>query len=129
MILKRTLITITIVSLCVLLLLLTTTTPATAGPFGLLAIFLTAYLTFLGAISFFLYGGVRALTFFLSGFAVRKPLRPLSLRKAYYYGTVLATAPVMLIGLQSVSAVGIYELFLVLIFAVIGCVYVSKRTT
>jgi hypothetical protein len=129
MMLQRTLITITIVSLCLLLLLLTTTTPATAGPFGLLAIFLSAYLTFLGTISFFLYGGMRALTFFLSGFAVRKPLRSLSLRKAYYYATVLATAPVMLIGLQSVGAIGIYEVLLVAIFIGIGCVYVSKRTT
>lgn len=128
MMLQKTLITITIVSLCLLLLLLTTTTPATAGPFGLLAIFLSAYLTFLGTISFFLYGGVRVLTFFLSGFAVRRPVRMLSLRKAYYYATILATAPVMLIGLQSVGAIGIYEVLLVAIFVGIGCVYVSKRT-
>ena len=48
-------------------------------------------------------------------------------RRAYYFSTVLAAGPVMLIGLQSVQSIGIYEFLLVVIFEVVACVYVSKR--
>jgi hypothetical protein len=125
--LQRTLIGVTVVSLCLLILLLSTTTPATAGPIGLLVIFISAYLAAMGLMSFFLYGASRLLNFFLSGFTKKKRLYALSLKKSYYYGTVLAAAPVMLVGLQSVGSVGIYETVLVSLFVIIGCFYVSKR--
>lgn len=125
--LQKTLIGVTIVSLCLLVLLLSTTTPATAGPIGLLVIFISAYLAAMGLLSFFLYGANRLLSFFFSGFTNSKRRYTLSLKKSYYYGTVLAAAPVMLVGLQSVGSVGVYETVLVLIFVIIGCFYVSKR--
>jgi hypothetical protein len=125
--LQRVILTLTIASLCLLSLMLVFTTPASAGPFGLLLIFISAYLTCLGLISFFLYGASRLLVYASAGFAVRKPLQVMPFRRAYYYSTVLAAAPVMLIGLQSVGSVGLYELFLVAVFEVIGCLYVTKR--
>jgi len=125
--LQRVIAIITLVSLCLLSLMLTTTTPASAGPFGLLLIFISAYLTCLGLVSFFLYGISRILVYASAGFTMRRPLQQLSFRRAYYYSTVLAAAPVMLVGLQSVGAIGIYELILVVIFEVIGCLYITKR--
>jgi hypothetical protein len=125
--LQRVIAIITIVSLGLLALMLTTTTPASAGPFGLLLIFITAYLTFLGLISFFLYGFSRVITYASSGFALRRPVTPMSFRRAYYFSTILAAAPVMLVGLQSVGAVGIYGFLLVVLFEVIGCLYIAKR--
>ncbi len=127
--LQRTLIIVTLVSLCLLVLLLMTTTPATAGPLGLLVIFISAYLTSLGVMSFFLYGASHVFASFFSGFAMRKPLKPMNLQMSYYYATIIATAPVMLVGLQSVGAVGIYEVGLIILFVVIGCIYISRRTT
>lgn len=114
-------------SLIALSLMLILTTPATAGPFGLLVIFISAYLTFLGLISFFLYGLSRVIVYATAGFTMRRPLQPLSFRRSYYFSTILAAAPVMLMGLQSVGSVGIYEFILVIIFVVVGCVYVAKR--
>ncbi len=125
--LQRVIAIITLVSLCLLSLMLVFTTPASAGPFGLLMIFITAYLTSLGLISFFLYGGSRLFAYASSGFTMKKPIQPLSFRRSYYFSTVLAAAPVMLIGLQSVGAIGFYEVVLVLVFEVIGCVYIAKR--
>lgn len=125
--LQRIIALITITSLCLLILMLVLTTPASAGPFGLLVIFISAYLTALGLISFFLYGASRLLGHTVASFAVKKPYQPLSFRRSYYFSTVIATAPVMLIGLQSVGSVGIYESLLVILFVVIGCVYISKR--
>jgi len=125
--LQRVIALITAVSLCLLTLMLVTTTPASAGPFGLLLIFITAYLTFLGLISFFLYGFSRIIVYASGGFTLRRPVQPMSFRRAYYYSTILAAAPVMLVGLQSVGAVGIYEFLLVVLFEVIGCLYITKR--
>jgi hypothetical protein len=125
--LQRTILVLTIVGLCLLAILLTTTTPATAGPFGVLVIFISAYLTFLGLISFFLYGGWKLAGRLSTAFGVRKPIESLPFRRAYYFSTIIATAPVMLLGLQSVGSISIYELILVVLFVVIGCVYVSRR--
>lgn len=125
--LQRVIALITIVSLCLLGLMLATTTPATAGPFGLLVIFISAYLACLGLISFFLYGISRVLVYATGGLSVRKPMKPMAFRRAYYFSTILAAAPVMLIGLQSVGSVGMYEFILVVIFVTIGCVYVARR--
>ncbi|HWT39736.1 MAG TPA: hypothetical protein VN081_00440 [Dongiaceae bacterium] len=118
---------ISLASLCVLFLVLTLTTPATAGPFGLLVLFISAYLSFVGLISFFLFGINRLIVMVSSGMTVRKPLQPMEFRRAYYFSTMLAAAPVMLIGLQSVHSVGPYEILLVTLFEVVACVYISKR--
>ena len=107
--------------------MLTFTSPATAGPFGLLVIFITAYLTFVGMISFFLFGINRLLVMVASGMTLRKPLQHMEFKRAYYFSTVLAAAPVMLIGLQSVNSIGFYEVILVIMFEVVACIYVSKR--
>ncbi|MBJ58890.1 hypothetical protein CL689_01620 [Candidatus Saccharibacteria bacterium] len=125
--LQRVIALITIASLCLLAIMLTSTTPATAGPFGLLLIFISAYLACLGLISFFLYGISRILVYVSSGFTLRRPMRVMPFRRAYYFSTVLAAAPVLLISLQSVRSVGVYEVLLVVFFVVIGCVYISRR--
>lgn len=125
--LPRILATISLASLCVLSLMLTFTSPATAGPFGLLVIFITAYLTFVGLISFFLFGINRLIIMVSSGMTLRKPVKVMQFKRAYYFSTVLAAAPVMLIGLQSVQSIGIYEILLVIIFEVVACLYVSRR--
>lgn len=125
--LPRILATISLASLCVLSLMLTFTSPASAGPFGLLVIFVSAYLTFVGLISFFLFGISRLVVMVSSSMTLRKPLRTMDFKRAYYYSTVLAAAPVLLIGLQSVRSIGVYEVILVLLFEVVACLYVSKR--
>ncbi len=125
--LPRIVATLSLASLCILSVMLNYTSPSTAGPLGLLVIFVTAYLTFMGVISFFLFGMSHLLVMLLKGTAAKKPPRAIEFRKAYYLSTVLAAAPVMLIGLQSVQQVGVYELLLVATFEVIACLYVNKR--
>lgn len=125
--LQRVLALITVTSLVVLAIILSTTTPANAGALGLLALFLSAYLACLGLISFFLSGVSRILVYVSSGFTAKRPRRPLAFRRAYYFSTILAVVPVLLIGLQSVNAVGVYEVLLVIAFALLGCLYIAKR--
>ena len=125
--LPRLIATISLASLCVLSFMLTFTSPADAGPFGLLVIFITAYLTFVGLISFFLFGINRLIVIVTAGMTLRKPLTHVTFKRMYYFSTVLAAAPVMLIGLQSVQAISLYEVILVILFEVVACLYISRR--
>ena len=49
-------------------------------------------------------------------------------KKAYYYASVIALAPVIFVSMQSVGGVGIYEIMLVALLVVLGCLYISRRT-
>lgn len=117
----------TITSLCLLIILLNVTTPASAGPFGILVIFIFAYLSFTGLITYFIYLLSRIVSHLSKVFVVKRPLETLSLKRSYYLSTIIASAPIMLLALQSVGAGSIYGFILVLIFVVIGCLYISKR--
>lgn len=112
------------VSLMLLILLLAAYTPAQVGPGGILLVFILMYISSVCIFGFIFYAIGRVLA----------RLRPdntegwLSMRRAYYYGTVFALGPVMIVGLQSVGGVGFYELLLIIIFLALGGVYVTKRT-
>lgn len=125
--LERIVVIVTISSLCLLTVLLNITAPTTVGPLGILAVFIFAYLSSLGVMTYFLYSLSRLIVHLSTAFTVKRPLARMSFRVAYYYSTVLAAAPIMLVGLQSVGATGIYEVGLVILFTVIGCLYITKR--
>ena len=125
--LKRIVAVITIASLCLLILLLNVTVPTSVGPFGILAVFIFAYLSSLGVMTFFIYGFSRVVAHLSATLTIKRPLAALPFRRAYYYSTVIAAGPIMLIGLQSVGSVGIYQVILVLLFEIIGCIYITKR--
>jgi hypothetical protein len=125
--LERIVAIITVVSLCLLIVLLNVTIPTSIGPFGILAVFIFAYVSSLGVMTYFLYASSRIIAHLSSAFTVKRPLVALPFRRAYYYSTIIAAAPIMLIGLQSVGSIGIYELLLVVLFTGIGCLYINKR--
>lgn len=112
-----------------LVLLLSVTEPARIGPLGILIVFVLMYVSALGVLTLFLYGGSRVLSRIISSFAIKRPARPLSLHRSYYFSSVIALAPIMIIGMQSVGGVGIYELLLISLFEVIACIYIAKRTS
>jgi hypothetical protein len=118
---------IAVISLCFLAVILNTTTPATAGPFGILTIFFFAYLLSLGIFTYLIYWINLIIARLSRLMTARKPFIPLTFKVSYYYATVISAIPVLLIGLQSVGAIGIYEFLLVITFVVVGCLYVSKR--
>jgi hypothetical protein len=125
--LERIVAIVTLSSLCLLAILLNITAPTTVGPLGILAVFIFAYLSSLGVMTYFLYSFSRLAVHLSTAFTVKRPLTRMSFRVAYYYSTVIAAAPIMLVGLQSVGATGIYEVGLVILFTVIGCLYITKR--
>lgn len=62
-------------------------------------------------------------------FATKRPPGRLSLARAYYFSTVLALGPVMVIAMQSIGSFGLYELLLIGVFLAVGILYISKRSS
>ena len=117
----------TLVSFCLLIFLLNTTTPVTAGPFGILAIFVFAYLILFVVIAYFLYVISRLIARLSISLISRRPFEPLTLKRSFYYSSIISAAPIMIVGIQSVGSIGVYELLLIAIFVSIGCLYISKK--
>jgi hypothetical protein len=103
------------------------TTPSTAGPLGILIVFLFSYVLVLSVLTFLLFGLSR-FVIELSRFFNFKKSEPLTLAKSYYFSSVLALAPVILIGMQSVGEVSLYDVILVTLFISVACFYIAKRT-
>lgn len=127
--LGKALLIIAVISGVILTIIVNATTPASAGAFGILAVFMFAYLLLLSVLTFVLYAISRLLSLIARTFATRRPVEVISLRKAYYYSTIIALAPIIIISMQSVGGVGVYEFGLIVLLVLIGCVYVTKRTS
>jgi len=110
-----------------LLLIINIASPSSIGPFGILIVFILIYLSSLGVVTFLIFWVSRIATVLSKIFVFKKPIVPMSFRHSYYFGSMISAAPVILVGLGSVGAVGGYELLLVIIFLFVGCFYVSKR--
>lgn len=86
-----------------------------------------AYIALVGLFTFLIHGFSRVVAKLSRSLTVKRPLQVVRFRQAYYYSSIIALAPVMLIGMQSVGGIGFYEVLLVVVFTVVGCVYVGRR--
>ena len=123
---KRVIAIMTMFAVGMLCILLLKTTPSQVGPVGVLGFFVLLYMAVLGALTFLFFGlgvGLRKMV------PERPGSRKVSFRKSYYYASVVALVPVMLIALQSVSRVGVPQVALMILFVAVALVYISRRTT
>lgn len=123
--LSRILAIITLVAFVILSALLQSTSPSTIHPIGILIVFILFYLLALGVLTFFMFGlsvGIAKL---------RRTSQPvgntMSFRDAYYYASVVALAPVLLVAMRSIGRGDIVDVTLVVAFEVVACFYVAKR--
>lgn len=124
--LKRVVIILTVVSLCLLLILMNVVNPAGIGPFGILIFFALLYMSLFGLVAYFIFILNRLSIRLMSILVPRKPLSRLSFVRACYYALVISFGPVILIGLRTVASMGPYQTLLTVLLVVIGCVYVSR---
>ena len=111
-----------------LFVILQTTTPSSIHPVGLLGVFILLYSTFGIVILFALYFGAKIVGRMRAGLSSSRAVaNELTLQRAYIYATVLALAPVVLIGMKSVGNLGLIDIALVLLFELIACFYIWKR--
>lgn len=104
--------------------ILQSTTPSTIHPVGILSVFVLLYVLALGVLTFCLYIFSRIISKTIVKRSVRQSL---SLQKSYYYGSVLALAPVMILGIRSIGRTGVYDIVLIVLFEIIACFYITKR--
>lgn len=117
-----------VLAMVALFMLWQNTTPSTIGPLGVLFVFILMYVSVLGVLTFLLFGLNKIIVKLSTSVTVRKPISRMTLGRSYYFASVIALAPVMIVGMQSVGEVGLYELLLVVLFVGIACIYIAKRT-
>ena len=105
-----------------------TTKPSTIGPVGLLAVFFLLYVWLLGLITLMLWLSARGIAKISRPFTTKKPLEALSLQRSYYFSSVIALGPVMMVAMQSIGSLKLYEVGLIVIFLLVGILYVAKRS-
>ena len=118
-----------LVAMALLVIMFHATVPSAVGPLGILFVFILVYIVAVGLLTFllFLLGNIvnKAINTFANP---KRPVGTLTFARAYYFSSVLALGPIMLIGIHSVGRLGVYDVLLVGIFVIISCVYVAKRT-
>lgn len=108
---------------------LNSTSPVEAGATGVLAVFLLSYIVSVVVLTFFIFLTYKLMLHLFYSDRTGHAGQQLSLRKAYYYASILALGPVILVSLRSVGQAGIVQLLLVLALLVLGCLYVSRQTS
>lgn len=108
--------------------LMQTTTPTEAGAIGVLAVFLLLYVALVSLLAFFLFYMYMIIVKLFFADIERRVKSEFTLKRSYYFASVLALGPVLLISLRSVGRVGVLELSLVAVLMIVGCVYVSRQT-
>lgn len=117
----------TIISIFLLAILVETTNPTKTGPLGILVVFILLYTSVLGVLTYIFVLGSKLVVRSSRIVKTRVPLEPLSMLHAYYYASIVALAPVMLVGMLSVGDMGMREVLLVVAFEVVACLYIKKR--
>jgi len=120
----------TVIAAGLLIFVMTNYNPTQVGPAGILTVFFLLYVMFVGVFTALIRWSswiIRLLQRWMK-FTRAKPPQELSTQKAYYLASVVALAPVMLIGIGSVGSLHWYEVVLVGIFVAIGYFYIERRS-
>lgn len=123
----RLLTIITLAAAIIVLILLQSTNPSQVGPVGILAVFFLLYVISVGCFTWLFVSGSWLMAQIARPIFFKKPVHRLSVDKGYYFASLVALAPVMLVGMSSVGKLSIYEVGLVILFVVISVFYVQKR--
>ena len=117
-------------ALVALLLMLTFTDPISAGPAGILVVFLLVYVFWAGLFFTVLHLGVGLASRILIKHRRTVTVRSLHIgvRKAYYIASALAFVPVLFLAMNSVGQLQVRDVGLVLVFMMLIVFYIIKRT-
>ena len=125
--LSRILFFIWLLSLFILIYILGFTKPTQIGAVGVLVVFLLFYVVSTITATYFVYIANRIVLQLFFADVVNIKSKSMSLKKAYYFGSVFALGPVMMISLQSVGGVGLWSFVLVCFLLILGSLYVSRQ--
>lgn len=124
---KKVTLIISVASLCLLSIMMNAVNPTEVGPFGILIFFGLSYLSLVGLVAYFLFILSRVYMIIARHIVGRKLIASLSFIKSTYYSAVISMGIVIVLGLQTVASLGLYQLLLVGLLVFIGCLYIAKR--
>lgn len=124
---KKIINSVGIISIATLLVLVNITSPTSGGPVVIFGVFLLIYLFFMAVLSNILYYVPLLFKRIQKALRIKSKKSNLDFKKAYYFGSVIALGPVILIALNSVGSLGLYEIILTVLFISLCCFYVAKR--
>ncbi len=112
----------------ILLWFLNSVDPVTAGPAGILFVFILTYAIVASLLFVILHQGVRLVSSYIVTRNKRVTVRAynVGVRKAYYIASIVAFGPVMLLALNSVRQLQPTDVLLVGIFVMLAIFYISK---
>jgi len=108
--------------------MLQSTNPSAIGAGGILVVFFLLYIISVGLCTWIIYVVSHVMAVITQTMFVKYRFNSLTATQAYYYGSVVGLGVVMLIALQSVSTLKLYDYLLVLVFEAIAIFYIKKRT-
>lgn len=113
----------------ILLLFMNATDPISAGPGGILIVFILIYLMVASLLFTILHLGVRTVSALLVKRGTRVTARSykVGVRKSYYIASVVAFGPVLLLALNSVRQLKATDLLLVILLLALAIFYITKR--
>lgn len=114
----------------ILLMVLNTTDPVSAGPGGILLVFVLIYAIVASLLFTVLHFGVRVVSAALvkRGSKVTARSYHVGVHRAYYIASVVAFGPVLLLALNSVRQLRLVDVTLVVVFVGLMIFYITKRT-
>ena len=114
----------------ILLYVINVVDPVSAGPVGILFVFILIYLIVASLLFVVLHGGIGLVATYLSKRGNESTSRSIRLgaKKAYYMASVVAFAPVLLLALNSVRQLGPTDILLTVLFLFIVIFYISKKS-
>ena len=125
--LRKTLAIASVLSGVLIILILSFTTPTSIGPFGILAFFFLLYIVFLEIFTLIITAVSSFLVFITKGRTLKRPFSRISSRRAYYYSSILALTPILLVAYLSFGNLRLIDIMLIVFFTGIACFLVSKR--
>lgn len=113
----------------ILLVVMNQIDPVSAGPGGILLVFVLIYLIVASLLFTVLHWGVRYVSSFIIKRGTRVTARSyrVGVRKAYYTASAVAFGPVLLLALNSVRQLKLTDILLVGLFLGLAIFYITKR--
>lgn len=124
--LRRIVAFITVCSIVGILAIMQSSTPSHSSPLIILLVFLLLYMSVLGVLTFLLHS-IRLILVRIRRSKAGDHYGSVSFSRSIAYGSVLAFSPIILMAVQSIGGLKLYEIMLVAVFEAVAIFYVYKQ--
>ena len=125
--LRRIVAFVTICSVVGVLAVMQSSTPSSSNPLAILLVFLLLYGLALGVLIFLLYGAKCIISRFYHTNEDKMEDRQAWFARSFRYGSVLALAPIIMLAVQSIGGLSVYEVVLIIVFEAVVLFYLYRQ--